>query len=431
MQKRDTAPAVRLGVIQGGQLVEERLLRAPSITVGQTQWSTVILPGGTRRGRWRLFDRRGGRPRVRLAPGMAGRIATGGEVVSMAAEARPRVVVLPERARGRIAVADDVVILFQLVTLPDVPRPQLPSSLRRSTARDLDRPFAALAVVSLLAHLGLVLYLRGVDWPRRPDIAEVPDRFVRIAPRLRPPPPPPRPAVALAPTPAPPAAPRPRPARPEVSPASIEETRRRLIARVGRKGILQVLSALGPDGNARDLLRHGSIDQEQERAMRDVGGLVVAHEGMPLPLGTGVPTGAGRVADVRSLQGQAHISVADVGGPAAERRVPLVRSEPPTLDEPIAGFDPRLVARGVRDHLAEVRACYERALKRRGDLGGKLVLRFTLTPAGTVAAVDVDEDTLGDAGVIACVRQAVMRWRFPAPPRRVEVTFPFVFQPAS
>jgi TonB family protein len=180
----------------------------------------------------------------------------------------------------------------------------------------------------------------------------------------------------------------------------------------------------------RDLLRDGSVDRLQEQAMRDVGGLAVAQEGRPLPLGGGAP-GGGRIADVGALQGRTQISAADVGGRGAERRVPVVRPEAPALDEPVAGFDAQQLARTIRARLAEVRACYERALKRRPDIGGRLVLRFTLTPAGTVASVEVDEDTLGDPDVTACVRNAVASWRFTAPPRRVEVTFPFVFQPAS
>jgi TonB family protein len=134
---------------------------------------------------------------------------------------------------------------------------------------------------------------------------------------------------------------------------------------------------------------------------------------------------------VRALQGSARIATADVSGPRAERRVPVVRSEPLALDEPVEGFDPQQLARAIRSHMAAVRACYERALKRHPEIGGRLVLRFTLTPAGTVSSVEVDEDTLGDPEVTACVRSVLASWRFAAPPRKVEVSFPFVFQPSS
>jgi TonB family protein len=412
--------AMRVGVIQSGHLVEERVLTGRSVSLGPSAGSTLIVPSDRLSRPWRLFERRAGRYRLRLGPAMEGRIACAGQVATMAGE-EGRSVLLPERARGRVALGD-VIILFQIVTLPSGPRPQLPRSLQRSPVRELDRPFVALAALSLLAHLGMVLYLRGVDWPRTPDLEQVPDVFVRTVLR-RPLPPAPAPVAPAAPT----VRPAPVAARPRLS---VEEQKRRLVAEVGRKGLLQVITALGERGAVRDLLREGSVDRLQEEAMRDLGGLAVAQEGRPLPLGAGA-AGGGRVADVRGLQGQTRISAADVGGRGAERRVPLVRPEPPALDEPLAGFDAQQLARTIRGHLAEVRACYERALKRRPDIGGRLVLRFSLTPAGTVSSVEVDEDTLGDPEVTACVRNAVAAWRFAAPPRKVEVTFPFVFQPGS
>jgi hypothetical protein len=411
--------ALRVGVIQSGRLVEERVLHARSISVGRTAASTLILASEDAPRCWRLFERRGRRYRVRLSPAMEGRLAHEAGATLLAGR---RTFDLPDRARGRVIVGD-AVILFQVVTAPSVPRPQLPRSLRPS-ARDLDRPFAALAALSFLLHLGLVLYLRGVDWPRQPEPDEVPDVFVHTVLR--------RPAPAVAPAP-PTVAQTPTVVRPPVHShptPSLDDQRRRLVAQVGRQGLLQVITALGDRGAVRDLLRNGSVDRAQEQAMREVGGLTVAQEGAPLPLGAGTP-GGGRIADVSALQGGPHIRTADVGPAATERRVPLVRTEAPALDEPVAGFDPQRIGRAIRDRMAEVRACYERALKRHPELGGRLMLRFVLTPAGTVAGVEVDEDTLHDPDVAACVRNAVLHWRFPAPPQKVELSFPFIFQPVS
>jgi TonB family protein len=412
---------MRVGIIQSGRLVEERVLTGRSVSVGRGARSSLIVPSDRLPARWRLFERHGGRYRMSLAPAMQGRVASAGQVAAVGGGER---VVLPERARGRVAL-EDVVILFQVVTLPTVPRPQLPRSLQSSATRELDRPFALLAALSLIAHLTMVLYLRGIDWPRTPDIEEVPDIFVRTLPR-RPAPPPPAPAPAPA---AKPVAARPAPvvARPRLS---LEEQKQKIVAQVGRQGLLQVLTAMGDSGAVRDLLHDDSVDRLQEEAMRGVGGLTVAQEGHPLPLGAGT-AGGGRVVDVSALRGRTQIAVADVGGRATERRVPVVRPEAPAVDEPVEGFDPQRLARTIRDHMAAVRACYERALKRRPEIGGRLVLRFTLTPAGTVSGVEVEEDTLGDAEVTACVRNAVASWRFSAPPRKVEVSFPFVFQPSS
>jgi hypothetical protein len=56
-------------------------------------------------------------------------------------------------------------------------------------------------------------------------------------------------------------------------------------------------------------------------------------------------------------------------------------------------------------------------------------VRWTITAAGTVSAVEIEEDSLGDSEVSSCIRGLVLRWRFPAPSGgSVDVVYPFVFQ---
>ena len=87
---------------------------------------------------------------------------------------------LDERARGKITLAD-MTILFQFVTPPPPqPRPQLPASVRGSALSGVDWFFTTIAAMSFLLHLIFVIYLRNVDWPRKPDIEAVPDRFVQM-----------------------------------------------------------------------------------------------------------------------------------------------------------------------------------------------------------------------------------------------------------
>jgi TonB family protein len=115
-------------------------------------------------------------------------------------------------------------------------------------------------------------------------------------------------------------------------------------------------------------------------------------------------------------------------GPVAERDV----AKRLAFDRPViegGHADVESIAREIRARRKAIAACYERALKARPTLAGKLVVRFAITAAGTVSAVDIDDDTLGAPEVGACVRAIVQRWRF-APPAEapVELSFPFVFQ---
>jgi hypothetical protein len=57
----------------------------------------------------------------------------------------------------------------------------------------------------------------------------------------------------------------------------------------------------------------------------------------------------------------------------------------PSIDSGASGrLDGAQLAREIRVRLGALRACYERSLKRHPDLGGKLLVRLTITPAGTV-----------------------------------------------
>jgi hypothetical protein len=74
------------------------------------------------------------------------------------------------------------------------------------------------------------------------------------------------------------------------------------------------------------------------------------------------------------------------------------------------------MARFVRAHLRSIQTCYERELKLAPDLKGKLEVRLTLTPAGRVGDVDVEEDTLHNGSVLACIRSALTSWKLPFHP---------------
>jgi TonB family protein len=435
---------LRLGVLQNGRLLEERMVPAGrEASVGTSPGCTVVLAADGVGRRWRLFARqrgRGGSRLLRLAPGMQARLAVASAVTMVSAGAADgtRVVALAPSTRGRIAVGD-VTILFQLLAPPPPqPRPRLPASVRGSLRDRLDAWFTGVALASLLCHLALVLYLRTVDWPRTVDVEAVPDRFVHMPPVLavRPPP-----APTAGPTPAPAPATRPdradRPTRPAAPAMTGEEGRRRLVEDVNRLGLLKIVGALGDHSQVANLLRPGGVDRSQEEVLRDVGGLTVASAGTLPGVRLRDTASGGRLAQVRDLRDLdvGRIASAVDVGPARERRVEaVVRVDPPAVNEGTADA-PALAAitREIRLRLSGVRACYERALRRNPQLGGKLTLRFTISPAGTVTAVDIDDESVGDAELVDCLRALLLRWRF-APPGAggpVEISFPFVFQPVS
>jgi hypothetical protein len=181
---------LRIGIIQGGRIVEERLVRRrENITIGQSAKNMFVVPSDVLPRHWLLFEVSGDRYIAHFSEGMDARIAVGSEIISLAQlrqsgkiQRRGQSFALPldERSRGKI-VLGDMTILFQFVTPPPPqPRPQLPASVRGSITSDVDWFFATIAGASFLLHLLMVIYLRNVDWPRKPDIEEIPDRFVKM-----------------------------------------------------------------------------------------------------------------------------------------------------------------------------------------------------------------------------------------------------------
>jgi outer membrane biosynthesis protein TonB len=384
---------------------------------------------------------------------MDARIAVGNEIISLSQlkqtgkiQKRGTSWVLPldERARGKITLAD-MTILFQFVTPPPPqPRPQLPASVRGSALSGMDWFFATVAAVSFLIHLVFVIYLRSVDWPRKPDIEAVPDRFVQMVVKKEEKKPEPK-KEEVAKTDEPKKEEKkkgeeekkqaPKKELTEEEKAKIAEAkakadaerRARLAEQVKSTGLLKLLGAKSDGGGSiADVLGKGDVDRDQEKAFQGVGGVGVASADSLRGIKSG-GSGSGRVADAGSLRGGAGIAGGETGKGAGERTVKgAIKTEAPAVD---GELDPNMVAKEVKSRLGAIKACYERALKRNPNLSGKVVIHWTITQAGTVSGVDVEQDTLGDAEVASCIKALVARWRFPAPAGgSVDVSFPFVFQ---
>ena len=439
---------LRIGIVQGGRIVEERLVRKrENISVGWSSKATFAVPSEALPKEWLLFEITPKGYVARFADAMDARIAVGNEVISLAQlkqagrirrQGPAWLLLLDERSRGKITVGD-LTILFQFVIPPPPqPRPRLPASVRGSWLTGMDWAFTAIGAISLLAHMAFVIYLRNVDWPRKPDIEEIPDRFVQMVVKAKPPEPPKTEKVTdekseekteqkvVATTTKKAAAPKKEISAEEK--ARIDAERRaRLAEQVRNTGILKLLGAKADgSGSIADVLGKGDVDRDQEKAFQGVGGLTVATSDAVLrgvKSGTG---GSGKVADIGSLRGVGNIASGNTGAGATEKRVTgVVRHEAPAVD---GELDPALVSKEVRARIGAVKACYERALKRNPNLSGKVKVRWTITAAGTVSGVDISDDSMGDSEVSSCIKQLVARWRFPAPSGgSVEVEFPFVF----
>jgi FHA domain len=96
-------------------------------------------------------------------------------------------------------------------------------------------------------------------------------------------------------------------------------------------------------------------------------------------------------------------------------------------------LDKEIIRRIIRRHINEVKYCYEQELMKKPDLGGRILVQFTISGGGQVLSSVLQSSTMSNTRVEMCTVQAVRRWEFPKPLGGgiVIVSYPFVLTPAG
>ena len=333
---------------------------------------------------------------------------------------------MPERSRGKVVIGD-VTVLFQFVTPPPVqPRPQLPPSVRSSLMQNLDWMLVAVVAASFLMHFGFVIYLRNIDWPRKPDIEEIPDRFVQmIVPKKVEEP---KPVVAQndeddkaeekkdAKKDKGESKPKAREAAARSRGRGARRGRASRPARGRRQkmGVLKILGAKGENGSVADLVKGGDVSGDADKVFAQVGGVGVAgarRGGLRSAKGAG-GTGSLRGGGSLRASGPGEVGTGERGGERAVKAI-VKDSAPTDVD---GSLDPSVIAardsRAPRRHQGVLR---ERASSATRTSAASCVLRFEISSVGKVTSADIEQDTMHDDEVASCIKSRVMTWRFPAP----------------
>lgn len=152
---------------------------------------------------------------------------------------------------------------------------------------------------------------------------------------------------------------------------------------------------------------------------------------VPARLSTGLTGGSGEgtigLGNLGTVGGSRVGHGVSWGSSSRDPRVPLVRLSAATV---LGALPSEVVRRVVMRHVAEVRYCYERGLMVTPTLEGRVIVRFVISPAGSVLSSTIAESTLATPLVEQCVATAVRRWMFPSPEGGgiVTVSYPFTFR---
>lgn len=392
----------------------------------------------------------GGAYEVLFTAGMNGDLQAGDRLLPLAE--------LP--AGGAVRPAEDVPGAFALI-LPEGARLSLRHGETTFNVRPVPRPrrYPAPLRPDLGAHAYTLAVLGGAalflmllfSVPPDPKTLSV-DAFLndqRLIAALIKPPEPPEALSWLQRNPQPqaqqPARGESRPRRaPEVKAERIAQTPRpmsRTEAQAELRTLVRSMGILGTlDTSSLGRVAAGSALGEQ------AGAVLAGLTGTDLPGDYGVPGPGTLVATLPGGDPLGTVSLSGLprGTPGGDRdygrgpRVPLRRHQT-QAPEPSIGvvdvkgkLDKELVRRVIRQHVNEVRFCYEKELTRDGGLQGRVLVQFTILPTGAVNGSVVQSSTMGNPAVEQCIAGAVRRWQFPRPENGIVVaSYPFVLKRAS
>lgn len=167
MQQGPRARILRIGVLLGGKIVEERLIRERvPVSIGQGMKNTFSIPIDGLPLEFTLFALDEGRYSLRFLAKMDGRLSdSGGQVNTLEAlkshgahnHGQYWQMPLTDNARGKLSFGD-LTILFQFVTQPpQQPKPMLPASVRGTFGDRFEPQLVVILGSSILVHFAIVL----------------------------------------------------------------------------------------------------------------------------------------------------------------------------------------------------------------------------------------------------------------------------------
>ncbi|MCC6808435.1 MAG: energy transducer TonB [Deltaproteobacteria bacterium] len=439
---------LHLGVIHGGRILHEKLVTEQKpIIVGPTQAATLKLPDSAFSGLrvaakdgFRLFENTGNKYTLAFTEQMSGRITVDNtdvelqtlRVKGLAKRQGDRFYLpLVDKAKGKV-VLGDVCVVFNFMEAPPEPKKiELPLSVRSNIVGSWDWTFTgAIAVTTLIFTLFLV-HLSTVPVPEEITFDEIEDRFAKmiIPKKIEQE----KPAETQTDKPAEKKEEKKEEKKKEEEKPKEDDKeaaaarKKEVQNKVQGKGVLAILGVKGAaKGAVADVFSEGqAINGDIDSAFADINGVGIADGTNHSSRGTG---GSGDSASIGSLAtaGAGKVGLVE----KQEAKVSAdVKTETPEVD---GALDPQDIARVVKTRMAAIKECYERELKRNPKLAGKVVVRFTIDEEGRVTQASIEENTLGEKAVGACIVSRFERFRFPKPEGgAVPVAYPFIFAPSS
>jgi len=428
---------LRIGVLLGGKIVEERLIRdRAAVTIGQSMKNTFSIPVEGLPLEFTLFSIEENKYSLRFTSKMDGRVSDGagaGQVNTLDALKQKGAqnageyysVGLTDGARGKLSLGD-LTILFQFVTEPPrQPKPMLPASVRGTFADRFDPRLSVILGTSIVLHFAVVIWALLYDVEMDNTIA---DRaynltFKQDTYQVDVTPPVPTEVVAAG-SAAGSAAPevkkpdKPSPTRPSTD-TKPDDGGRSAADTVAMqedeaKKFADLLTGEGTEGTSEG-------DMSKRRPGADLGQQItdVKEGGKQVAIGGGAGRGTRGDGDPRVGTGSGPkisgpTGPESAGGGKTTEKAPTGRinvSDKQSFDE--STLTPDIVLSKIQSaYMAGLKRCYKTYLAKDASARGKVTLSLTINETGRTTS----SGAKGFAGEVdSCIEGLMGSWRFPIP----------------
>jgi hypothetical protein len=425
------AKVLRIGIIQDGKIVQERLIKAgETVNVGESAKNTFVFPKTSLpRAEFPLFVAKGGAYHLNFTKGMKGKISSGGAVVgldklrkdpSVARQGDVWRLPLTEQDRGKIAL-DNITVLFQYVPPPPVQaiKPMEGMDFRPKWVDEDDPAF--FGFLALWAALAVIFAVFVWLAPRPPAMtfADIEDRFANLIVQEKPD------KVEEIDKPIEDEEPD-RTEEDKTKAKAVDEKPKTKVQKIkdreDRKEALKSkikIARIGTRGKSSGGTTSDAYESGVLNELDSVDGGVVVD-------GPGGPKSGDVDSSDASIEG---LKTGDAGDGTIGAG-PQIDLSQYTMDKgsgdvaEVEGAES--VEKVVSKRASQLQYCYEEQLRADTDLSGRVEVYWNIA-GGRITAVNVEVNTTGNDSLANCIVKKVKRWRFDADVNG-PVTCPFVFR---
>ncbi len=431
---------LRIGVLLGGKIVEERLIRDRSpVSIGQSAKNTFSVPLEHLPREFVLFAIDQDRYKLHFGPKMDGRVSDGAQVYTFEQVKGSRaqqvgdgwLMPLSDAARGKVSIGD-LTLLFQFVTEPPIqPRPMLPASVRGTLAERIDPRLAVICAISIVLHFGIAIaaWLRDLPKKHNPVRAVMTNVEVDMIDMQEPPPelPPPdenaeagdkktegeEKAETKTDKPKTDKTPKSDKPRPEVGGGMSDEERKAALEEEARNYVAIMTGGGSSSGGAQemaDVAPGGDLDQQTKEVKEGEGKLEVGGSKGGTRGGGDPRKGTGGKTKTTDTGG-----IDSGGGDKGPEKVPKGRVKltgTKGLDEGVSLTPDQVTSRIQSVYMSALQKCYKDQLKTDPTLRAKVTLEFEVSEKGSVTHPAASSDS---AALDDCIEGRMKSWTFPVP----------------